>query len=171
MNIDDVRTLLDYHYWARDRVLEALQPLAADQYTRDLGNSFRSLRDTVVHVYAAEWAWYSRWQGESPTALLPPDRFPDVATIRDAWTSLETKVRAYVAAMGPDGIHKELPYRLLNGTAGSSVLSQMIQHVVNHASYHRGQITTMLRQIGANPPKSMDLIAFHRLRAPKQEPA
>ena len=41
----------------------------------------------------------------------------------------------------------------------------MLSHVVNHASYHRGQVTTMLRQIGAAPPKGMDMIAFFRVRA------
>jgi uncharacterized damage-inducible protein DinB len=44
---------------------------------------------------------------------------------------------------------------------------QMVQHVVNHASYHRGQVTTMLRQIGAEPPKPMDLIAYYRVQAAK----
>ena len=56
----------------------------------------------------------------------------------------------------------ELPVTLLNGQAGASPFWQMLQHVVNHASYHRGQVTTMLRQIGAAPGKPMDLIAFYR---------
>ena len=62
MNRADLQTLLDYHYWARDRLLDAIEPLTPEQYTRDLGNSFKSIRDTVAHVHAAEWAWYSRWQ-------------------------------------------------------------------------------------------------------------
>ena len=70
MNVNDLRTLVDYHYWARDRLLDALEPLTAEQFTRDLGSSFKSIRDTVVHVYAAEWAWYMRWHGQSPAALL-----------------------------------------------------------------------------------------------------
>jgi uncharacterized damage-inducible protein DinB len=41
----------------------------------------------------------------------------------------------------------------------------MLQHVVNHGSYHRGQVTTLLRQLGAPAPKSVDLIAFYRERA------
>ncbi len=71
--------MLDYHYWARDRLLDALEPLTADQFNRDLGSSFKSIRETVAHTYAAEWAWHSRWRGESPTALLPSEAFPDVA--------------------------------------------------------------------------------------------
>ena len=83
MDVAYLRLLLDYHYWARDRLLAALDPLTPEQFTRDLGSSFRSIRDTVAHLHAAEWAWYSRWQGQSPTALLPKDRFGDVASARD----------------------------------------------------------------------------------------
>ena len=162
MNLADLRVLLDYHYWARDRLLEAVEPLTPDQLTRDLGNSFRSIRDTVAHIYAAEWAWHSRWLGHSPTALLPPDMFPDVAVIRQTWMDLEAKVRALLDSLGEDGINRVIEYKLLNGQPGASVFWHILQHVVNHASYHRGQVTTMLRQLGAAPPKSMDLIAFYR---------
>ena len=164
MTLDDLRLLLDYHYWARDRVLDAVEPLAPDQFTRDMGNSFRSIRDTLAHIYAAEWAWYSRWQGNPPTALLPADMFPDVATLRAAWTDQEAKTRAFLEGLGEPGINNVLEYKLITGQAGASVFWQMLQHVVNHATYHRGQVTTMLRQIGAEPPKTMDLIAFYRRR-------
>ena len=165
MNQQDLQTLIDYHYWARDRLFDALEPLTAEQLARDMGNSFKSIHDTVAHVYAAEWAWYERWHGNSPTALLPADRFPDLASIRRAWSEQETKMRAYVDGLGEDGGSRVIEYKLLSGQAGSSPLWQMLQHVVNHASYHRGQVTTMLRQLGAQPPKSMDMIGYYRARA------
>ena len=58
-----------------------------------------------------------------------------------------------------------IDYKSTAGVAGASVLWQMLQHVVNHSTYHRGQVTTMLRQLGAAPPKAMDLIAFYRERS------
>ena len=164
MTYQDLQTLLEYHYWARDRMLAALDALTPEQYTRDLGSSFRSIRDTAVHTYAAEWAWHLRWQGEGPTALLPPDRFPDVASLRAVWAEHEGKMRAFLQRTGEGGVDRVIEYRLLNGDPGATPFWQMLQHVVNHASYHRGQVTTMLRQIGAQPPKSMDLIAFYRTR-------
>ena len=163
MTYEDISTLLDYHYWARDRLLEAVDALSPDQLLRDTGSSFRSVRDTLAHVYAAEWAWYERWQGRSPKALLPAEQFPDVGSIRAAWREHEAKVREYVASLGDAGLERVVDYTLLNGTAGSTPVWKMLQHVVNHASYHRGQITTMLRQMGAAPAKSMDLIAFYRM--------
>jgi uncharacterized damage-inducible protein DinB len=125
---------------------------------------FQSIHETVAHIYAAEWAWHQRWQGNSPTALFPAEKLPDVASVRRAWSELEANVRAFLAGLGEAGITRVFEYRLLNGSEGSSPFCQMLQHVVNHASYHRGQVTTMLRQLGAQPGKSMDLIAYYRTK-------
>jgi uncharacterized damage-inducible protein DinB len=164
MTRDELTLLVDYHYWARDRIFAALAPLTAEQYTRDVVSSFRSVRDTVVHIYSAEWIWYQRWLGESPTALIPGDRFPDVESLRHAWVELEQNVRGYLAARDAAGLSEVIHYRLLNGTAGATPFWQMLQHVVNHGSYHRGQVTTLLRQLDAAPPESLDLITFYRQR-------
>ena len=96
MNLTDLRTMLDYHYWARDRLLEVVEPLTPEQFTRDLGSSFKSIRDTLAHLHAAEWAWHSRWNGVSPTGLLAADRFADVAAVRAAWVELEGEIRGFV---------------------------------------------------------------------------
>ena len=164
MNLQDLRTMLDYHYWARDRLLDALEPLTPDQLNRDLGSSFKSIRETIIHTYAAEWAWHSRWQGHSPTALLPADQFPDLVAVRRAWSQHEGDMRAFLDGSGEDGVSRVIEYKLLSGEAGASPLWQMLQHVVNHASYHRGQVTTMLRQLGATPAKPMDMIAYYRTK-------
>jgi uncharacterized damage-inducible protein DinB len=165
MTLPELQTLLEYHYWARDRVLDAAAALTAEQFTRDLGSSFKSVRDTLAHMYAAEWAWCSRWNGHSPAALLAADLFPDVGTLREKWRELETNVHAVLDRMGQQGVDEVIAYTMLKGDARSSVFWQMVQHVVNHASYHRGQVTTMLRQLGAAPPQGMDLITFYRMRA------
>jgi uncharacterized damage-inducible protein DinB len=165
MTLSELQTLLEYHYWARDRVLDAAAALTAEQFTRDLGSSFKSVRDTLAHIYAAEWAWCSRWNGHSPKALLAADVFPDVGTLREKWRELETNVHAVLDRMAKQGLDEVIAYTMFNGDARSSVFWQMVQHVVNHASYHRGQVTTMLRQLGAAPPQGMDLITFYRMRA------
>ncbi len=76
MTQQELRVLVDYHYWARDRMLAAVEPLSLDEFTRDLGSSFRSVRDTLSHLHGAEWIWLSRFQGTSPDSLLPHERFP-----------------------------------------------------------------------------------------------
>ena len=157
--------MFDYHYWARDRLLEAVELLTPDQFTRNMGSSFGSVRDTLAHIYSAEWVWYSRWLGQSPAAMLPFDMFPDLKAIRDTWVDQEGKMRAFLTGLGEDGINRVIEYTLLSGHTGASAFWEMAQHVVNHATYHRGQVVTMMRQLGAAPPKPMDMIAFYRLRS------
>ena len=164
MTLEEAITLVDYHYWGRDRMLDAVDALTPEQYTKDLGNSFKSVRDTVVHTYGAEWNWYLRWIGKSPTAMPDPAAFPNVASVREAWKSQEAKIRPLVRSLG-DELDRVIRYQTLTGEPMESVFSHMLQHVVNHATYHRGQVTTMLRQLGANAPKPQDLIRFYRERA------
>ena len=165
MNLKDLRTLLDYHYWARDVIFDAVAPLSPEQFTRQVDSSFKSVRDTVAHIYAADLIWYTRWVGESPSGLIAYDSFPDVESIRRAWGDLEGKVRAFVDGLGEAGVSRVFEYKLLSGATGGSPFSEMLSHVVNHGSYHRGQVTTLLRQLGAAPPKSTDMITFYRLRS------
>ncbi len=160
----DLRELVDYNYWGRDRIFEAVSTLTPEQYSRAMGNSFASIRETLVHVYSAEWVWLSRWHGVSPTAGLSPDQWPDVASLVASWTELEGKVRSVVEGVTEAGIAKVIEYKLLSGQPGKSPFGSMVQHVVNHGTYHRGQITTMLRQMGAAPPQSTDFITFVRER-------
>jgi uncharacterized damage-inducible protein DinB len=162
MTAADIKTLLEFHYWARDRILDAVELLTAEQWTRDLGSSFPSVRDTLTHVYSSEWVWYERWQGRSPTAHLALDQFQDVAALRAAWRAHQEKMLAFLTSLNDDGLARVIDYHSFAGVHGSSAIWQMVQHIVNHATYHRGQVTTMLRQLGAKPAKSLDLIAFYR---------
>jgi uncharacterized damage-inducible protein DinB len=163
MTYGELRTLIDYHYWARDRLLAAVDALTEDQLTRDLGSSFRSVRDTLVHLCQSEWVWHQRWNGISPTAIPDlPEPMEDIAAIRRYWAAQERDVRGFFDRLDEAGIHRAVDYRNMAGHAGRSTYAQMLQHLVNHGSYHRGQVTTMLRQLGAAPPRTLDLIAFYR---------
>jgi len=163
-----LNTLVDYHYWARDRVLDAATLLTPEQYGRDLGSSFKSVRDTLVHLYSAEWAWFERWQGAAPAGMRSPDEFPDVQTLRRAWIEQEAGLRAFVRAQDEQAVTRVYHYKSFAGVAGSSPFWHMVTHLVNHGSYHRGQVTTMLRQLGAAPAKSMDMIGYYREKSPAE---
>jgi uncharacterized damage-inducible protein DinB len=162
MNQQDTRNLIAFHYWARNRVLDAVELLSQEQFTRDLGGSFGSIRNTLVHTFSAEWVWLARWKGESPAGMLGPESFPDASALRGAWSDLEAELRGFFDPLDEQGVQQVLQYKTFAGLESSARLWQMLQHVVNHGSYHRGQVTTLLRQLGAAPPKAMDLIAFYR---------
>ena len=161
MTSDYLNHLLGFHYWARDRVFAAVGTLDQEQYARPMGSSFTSIRDTLNHVYHAEWIWCERWNGVSPTSF-PTEEMPDLSALRGRWSELEGKVRQYLGNAGESGINRVISYRLMSGKEGASPLWQMVAHVVNHATYHRGQVTTMLRQLGAAPAQSTDMITYFR---------
>ena len=165
MTFEVLQTLVDYHYWARDRLLVAVDALTEEQLRRPLGNSFPSVFDTVVHLCGADWIWRSRWEGVSPMALPKPELYDDLANVRAAWHDEERRIREIVNRLGPEGITRPIEYQGWDGRRQAQPFWQMLQHLVNHGSYHRGQVTTMLRQLGVQPAKSMDLIAFYRERA------
>jgi uncharacterized damage-inducible protein DinB len=162
MDLRYLQRLIDFHYWARDRMLAAVATLTVKQYVRPVGNSFPSVRDTVNHLYRAEWVWFSRWQGASPTAFPPEDQLPDLETVAAEWQALEHQLRGYVGALAETDVSRVFEYRLINGTPGRSPFWEMVVHLVNHSTYHRGQVTTLLRQHGARAPESTDMITFFR---------
>ena len=164
MNLAYLQTQLDYHYWARDIILDAVNVMPRAQFTKPVESSFRSVRDTVAHIYAADWIWYRRWIGEAPASLIAYDQFPDATSLRTAWKELEGQVRTFVDRLGEDGVDRLFDYKLLSGVPDTAPFWQMLVHVVNHGSYHRGQVTTLMRQLGAHPPGPTDLIAFFRAR-------
>jgi uncharacterized damage-inducible protein DinB len=116
----------------------------------------------VVHTYSAEYVWLKRWKGETPSGMVTPEQFPDTASIRRTWADHERSLRAFFEPLDENAVQKVMRYKTLAGVESAAPLWQMLQHVVNHASYHRGQVTTLLRQLGAPPPKGMDLITFYR---------
>lgn len=151
MTPQEILALYEYNAWANARALGAAEPLAPAQLLRDLGGSFPSVRDTLAHLLGAEWVWLRRWLGESPTALLPAADFPTVATLRDRFAAVERERRPFLEGLDEGRLRQPLHYRDTAGKAMSLPLVHSLQHVVNHGTYHRGQVTTMLRQLGARP--------------------
>lgn len=164
MTVDDVRLLYEYNSWANQRTLDSCASLTPEQFTRDMGSSFRSVRDTLAHIYGAEWLWLERWNERIPPGLPSPADFPDFAALRARWNEHDRNLRAYVNSLKPATLQRVIKYKNTRGTPYEGALEPMLQHVVNHGTYHRGQIVTLLRQLGANPVAT-DLIAFHRQRA------
>jgi uncharacterized damage-inducible protein DinB len=159
-----LRLLFQYNQWADGRMVEACSALTNEQFTRDLGSSFRSARDTLVHLYGAEWVWNERIEGRSPTSLVAGAGFPDLASVRAKLEEMDSYYIDYVTRLTPQDLERVIHYKSFAGEEFSNPLWQTLHQLTNHASYHRGQITTLLRQLGAKPVTT-DLIAFYRERA------
>jgi uncharacterized damage-inducible protein DinB len=165
--LQEIRQLFDFNRWANERILDVVAGLSEEQFGRDMGSSFPSVRDTLVHVMSADWIWLERWHGVSPERGPEGWVGSDFAALRERWAEVERRRGAYLAGLTEASLDEVIRYRNLAGVAASSAVWEMLRHVVNHATYHRGQVTTMLRQLGATPP-STDLIAFYRTVAPTQ---
>ena len=68
---DDIQLLYEYDRWANGRVLQAASALSPEQFTRDLGGSFVSVRDTLVHIIRSEWGWLTYWKSTSWSVQTP----------------------------------------------------------------------------------------------------
>lgn len=157
----DALQLFAYNEWANDRMLASLEPLASDQFARDLGSSFGSVGETAAHIAAAEWVWLSRWKGTSPRSMPDWAQRPPFIELKAKFAELENERSAYLAGLSDADLRQSLAFTLFNGTADAQPLGVQFQHLVNHGTYHRGQIAAMLRQLGAKPA-STDLIRWMR---------
>jgi uncharacterized damage-inducible protein DinB len=153
-------THVRYHQWATGRVLEETVPLPADQLVKTLGGSFASVYATLVHLYQADCIWLDRLNGV-PTGQLAHYEAPGCTyDLRNAWTEMLAKMVAGAEGLSENDWLREMSYKTLAGVPYETPLWQMVLHIVNHGSHHRGQITSMLRQLGVKP-LNLDLIAFY----------
>ena len=158
--LDTLRLLYDYTRWADLRMLDAVSKLGPEPWTKDLGSSLKSVRDTVVHIASAQWIWLSRWKGETPKGMWTATDYPTLASVRERWDPLRAELAAFVAAQTEESVRAPLTYKNLKGEPMSYLLGHLMLHAVNHSTYHRGQVTTLLRQLGAQPV-STDLVLYY----------
>jgi uncharacterized damage-inducible protein DinB len=160
VTLEEIRTLFAYNRWATHRLLDASRLLNPDTFTRGLGTSHGSLRGTLVHTLWSEWIWLQRWRGSSPRQMFSEDEFRDVAAIEARWLEVERDRQDFIASLTEDQLVTRIAYENLQGQRWEYALVHMIQHVVNHSSYHRGQVVTLLRQLGRTPPGTDFLVYF-----------
>jgi len=147
-----INELFRYNYWARDRQLEACAALTEEQFLRPIGGSFPSIRDTLGHLVLVEWIWLERFLGCSPRAVPPVDDFATLAAVTDRWKLEEAHMWEYLGGLNDAALEHVETYVSTRGQTWSYALWRMMTHLLNHQSYHRGQVTNHLRQLGLKPP-------------------
>ena len=163
----DVRRLFDYGSWANRRLVRAAATLATDDFKRELSGSHGGVRGTLTHIMGAEWIWLERFKGVSPTHALDEGEFQNVLQLRERWKAIEAHRDAWFESVRERDLVEILRYRTLDGKPYGAPLWQLVQHLVNHGSYHRGAVSHMLRHFGGKPPAT-DLLFWDREQgAPK----
>jgi uncharacterized damage-inducible protein DinB len=97
------------------------------------------------------------------------NQFPDVASLRETWSKLDQRLLAFAASLTQADLDRVFEYKTLRFGLYTNPLWQSMMHVINHGTYHRGQVTTLLRQLGAQPIL-LDLMHFYRERQTGAEP-
>jgi uncharacterized damage-inducible protein DinB len=159
MTKNEIHLLYEYDRWANNRVLQAASTLRAEEFTRDLGGSFGSVRDTLAHLVGSEWGWLTCWKEPSPSsafvtelvwtqrdALFNANAFPDLAAVQLKWAEIEREQVEFVSGVTNESLGRTLPVRTTQIS-----LAHLMQHLANHSTYHRGQVALMMRQLGAAP--------------------
>jgi uncharacterized damage-inducible protein DinB len=158
MTKDDIQVLYEFDRWANNKVLQSVSTLSAEEFTRDLGGSFRSVRDTVVHIVGCEWTWLTCWREPSPSSdyvtdlwtrhndRFNPNAFPDFAAVESKWAEVEREQVEFVNRVTNESLRRMIPVR-----ESQISLAHLMQHLANHSTYHRGQVALMMRQLTAEP--------------------
>jgi len=152
-----------YNRWANERLLDFICTRCSDeQVNREIVSSFSSIRKTLLHTWGAESIWLLRLQGESPGTWKWMDHSGTLDELRQEILGIDSDWIRVVEKSSDDFLQSALSYQAVDGTPYSNPVSGIIQHCINHSTFHRGQLVTMLRQLGFTKLVATDLIAYLR---------
>ena len=150
-----LRSHLAYSAWATSRLLHAVEQIPEEHLHHDFQTSDRTILRTLVHIFAADRIWLARVRGESPQAFVS-DADYHLSVLREQWPPLLANWQNIPA---PETV---IHYQDLKGNPYESPLWEIVLHVVNHATHHRGQVSGFLRSLGHTPPP-LDLNRYYRV--------
>ena len=160
MTKKEIQLLFDYDKWADLKLLEAIAPLTGEQCKKEMKSSFGGIHGTLVHILSADKVWCDRWTGKTP-GLLKSEDYPTVETVKKQWDTYHHEIGNFLQSLTEETLNTPMQYADFKGNVFTHPLSQQMQHKVNHSTYHRGQIVTMLRQLEMQVV-STDLITYMR---------
>jgi len=158
---DVLKHHIDYTRWASARLVEAAGSLSADDLTRDFGTADKSVLGTLVHVFAADRIWMARIRGDVPARFIQPELDMHLSVLQSDWPPLLDQWTAWVSGLSDESIAAKVAYKDIKGNEYETPAWQIVLHVVNHGTHHRGQVSGFLRAMGHKPPV-LDLIAYYR---------
>jgi uncharacterized damage-inducible protein DinB len=150
---DTLATMIAYSQWADERLIAVCSALTDDQYCRRLGGGFGSVQAVIAHLAGAAHAWRTRLEGGRVTTLLNEEQLPTLDAAGRELTQAYL-VLAREAARSPEELDDLFAYRNIQGVDVQVPRWVVLRHFVNHATYHRGQLASMLRMLNQKPPST-----------------
>jgi uncharacterized damage-inducible protein DinB len=160
VSVDTLRLQLDYSAWASQRLLDAAAKLSPEELTRDFKTADKCVLDTLAHVYAVDRIWLARVLSEPRATFIDPeDR--DLTLLQTEWPALQQRWKLWLRDFSDADVERKILYHDTRGNPYVQPAWQIILHLVNHGTHHRGQISGFLRAMGHTPPP-LDMIAYYR---------
>ena len=158
-----------YSVWATAQILNACSPLDSDQLDLDCGASHANILRTLRHMHDGERVWLRRLEDVKndrlPRGSAPEHRFEYLA---QSWPELGESYRRWIESASDAELTEEIVTILPDDMEFRVPRWQIILHAINHTSYHRGQIVTMLRMLGVQPPNT-DLTHYYAIMSKVSE--
>lgn len=154
-----ITQLFAYNATAWDSVFQSLAKLDDETYKAPRPFFWGSLHEAAVHCLMAESIWLARCQGSSPSTLLNPADYADFSAVKTHWLTVRADWEDYLARLTPAGYNQPIEYRNTKGNGFSLILKDILQHVINHATEHRSQMTPTLYNLGV-PTVPLDYMSF-----------
>jgi uncharacterized damage-inducible protein DinB len=149
---------IDYTAWASRKLVESAAQLSLEQLNHDFGTADRSVLGTLVHIFAADRLWLARVSG-GPHPGFVAGRDRSLAILQTEWPELHDRWRQWVR--GVTDTNRAITYTDMKGNQWTQPLWQLMLHIVNHGTHHRGQVSGFLRALGQTPPP-LDLVYYYR---------
>ena len=163
VSADTLRLHIDYTAWATQRLLDDAAKLSPDELTRDFKTADKSVLDTLVHIYAADRIWLARVRGEQRATFVDPEDH-DLTLLQSEWPALLERWKLWLRDFKDGDVARVIAYKDTKGNPYSQPVWQIVLHLVNHGTHHRGQVSGFLRSMDRTPPP-LDLIAYYRTLA------
>jgi len=151
-----------YNAWANQVLTDAVLEMDENTHQQIVKSSFPNLYATVLHIWDAESIWWQRMEGHAQL-LIPSKEFNP--TMKEAVNGLLNQSREWnnwMSQVKEEQLQKEFSYKNLKGEVFTSGVWQVVHHLFNHGTYHRGQLVTMMRELGATEIPSTDFIHWYR---------
>lgn len=157
------RQMAAYNRWANDKLYEAVGQLNPAAFAAPRVGFFPSLAKTLNHILVGDTAWIGRLDGTGSPGIASLDQqlHAEFAPLRAARAALDRRIVAYVDSLSDERLNDSIRYKTFAGTPMETPIAQVLAHVFNHQTHHRGQAHAMMSSTEIAPP-SLDLIYFLR---------
>lgn len=160
MTVKDLEVMYDYGNWANKKLFEVLSQLDTEQFTKSIAGGYGTVRDTMVHILSAQWAWLDHCGGRARGAALNAADYPTLASVMNRWEQVESYVREFLSTLSDSDLHRPVEFSIGGGPKQTMPLGELLHHAFIHGIHQRGQVALLVRSLGITPG-NFDILVYY----------